>query len=54
VPDDLAFGSYRDLLPPDEEKYCCAPAEAQLQRNRLLARALVRTTLARYCGDGVR
>lgn len=54
MPDQLAFGALHGLLSPDEREYCCLPSEAHLQRDRLLARALVRTTLARYCSDGVR
>lgn len=54
VPDQLAFGALHELLSPDEREYCSVPSEAHLQRDRLLARALVRTTLARYCSDGVR
>ena len=54
VPDELAFGTLHELLSPDEREYCALPSEAHLQRDRLLARALVRTTLARYCSNGVR
>jgi hypothetical protein len=53
VPDQLAVGALHDLLSPDEREYCAVPAEVHLQRDRLLARALVRTTLARYCSSGV-
>ena len=54
VPDELAFGAYHDLLSCEEREYCAMPSEAHMRRDRLLARALVRTTLALYCGDGVR
>ena len=54
MPDELAFGTLHELLSPDEREYCAQPSEAHLQRDRLLARALVRTTLARYCSNGVR
>ncbi len=54
VPDTLAFDSYSELLPPDEQEYVVAAPERHMQRDRLLARALVRTTLARYCSNCVR
>jgi len=53
VPEDLIAGPYRDLLSPDEAAYVAAAGEPQLQRDRLLARALVRVTLAHYCGGAV-
>lgn len=45
-----ALSAYRELLSPEERKDV---SESGGQRDRILSRVLVRTTLARYCCDGV-
>ena len=54
VPDDIVFGRYLGLLSTEERQYVATAAYPALQRERILSRALVRTTLARYCSDAVR
>ncbi|KAK9833335.1 hypothetical protein WJX81_007623 [Elliptochloris bilobata] len=50
VTDDGLLARYQALLTTAEREHVAAAANALLRRERLLARALVRTVLARYCG----
>lgn len=44
----MLFNAYKDLISPEEHTYVFQMKEKQLQRQALLARVLVRTSLARY------
>lgn len=44
----MLFKAYKDLISPEEHAYVFQMKEKQLQKQALLARVLVRTSLARY------
>ncbi|KAK9829352.1 hypothetical protein WJX72_005328 [[Myrmecia] bisecta] len=51
--DDALLSEYEGLLSSEEQAGVSAITNAAVRKERLLARALVRTTLARYCGGVV-
>lgn len=53
VQDGNLTKQYLQLLPPAEQQYVSEAASAEIQKERLLARTLQRTVLARYLASGV-
>lgn len=54
VTDPALIAAYESLLLPSESEEVASAPSPELRRERLLSRALVRATLARYCTDPCR